>query len=121
MSRRDMSRRDMSQCSALSRKTVLRGCCVAGERQYEAKVYAAMQHESMSTKVSIGDKIVCPQVDASKFACYAGPIIESWVHKQRRYTWVVWKCTGTGEGEGEEGEGELLHVGLSGTQAVTPR
>ena len=81
---------------------------------YDAKVYGGMQHESMSEKLCMGEQVKCVQIDADEFTCYAGPIIESWVSKQRRYTMVVWKRSGPGEGE-------LMQCGLSGMQAISPR
>ena len=66
----------------------------------------------MSSKLQIGDKVKSVQAEGDE--CYAAPFIESWHARQRRYTVLVWKRTGAGKGE-------LMHCGLNGIQAVTPR
>ena len=72
-------------------------------------MFGAMQQQSMSGKLSSGEKVKCVQAGASE--CFVGAFIESWQSRQRRYTVLVW----------EPGKGEFMHCGLNGIQAVTPR
>ena len=76
-------------------------------------MYGGMQQSSMSSMLSIGDKVKCTQAGGN-LECYVGSFIESKHSNQRRYTVLVWNRTGVAKGE-------LSHVGLNGIQAVTPR